>query len=82
MSQANEWTPRERGLVMGYEYARGYEGDPRDLKPIADKGPDEDTRRAVQAILVESDDLENPTLFWGGFSHGVAGFLVEQGITK
>lgn len=77
----NEFTPRERGLLMGNKYAELYDGDPFDLKPVADGDIDDDLREKVSAFLVESDDIENPTQFWEGFSHGVAAFLVDQGIT-
>jgi hypothetical protein len=50
------------------------------LKPTADGEITDDTREAIARLLVESDDLENSTAFWGGFRAGVAGFLVEHGI--
>lgn len=80
--ERNEFTPRERGLMMGYEWASAYNGDPLDLKPVAGGEIDDDTRATIQALLVESDDIENPQRFWGGFSHGVGAYLVVQGITK
>src|SRR5947209_185849 len=63
----NEWTPRERGLMIGHAWAKGYDGDLADLKPTAEGEISDDTRAAITAMLVESDDLENPTRFWGGF---------------
>jgi hypothetical protein len=82
MNERNEWTARERGLMIGHTWAKGYAGtDLRDLKPIANGRIDERTKDLIAAQLVYSDDIENPTAFWGGFAHGVAAYLVENGIT-
>ena len=75
----NEFTPRERGILVGQKWAESYEGDPGDLRPTADGVIATDLRQKIEALLVESDDIENPTAFWGGFAHGVRAYLVEQG---
>jgi hypothetical protein len=66
--------------MIGRTWAQAYEGDLWDLKPTANGEISDDTREAIARILVESDDLENSTAFWGGFQAGVAGFLIEHGI--
>jgi hypothetical protein len=35
-------------------------------------------RQKIEAMLVESDDIESPTAFWGGCAHGVRAYLVEH----
>lgn len=82
MTERDKWTPRERGWVVGYGWAKQYEGDPSDLKPTADGDISGDMEAAIGSLFVEPDDLENPSLFWGGFSHGVGAYLaLEEGIT-
>ena len=75
----NEFTPRERGILVGQKWAESYEGDPADLRPSADGVIATDLRKEIEAMVVESDDLET-TAFWGGFAHGVRAYLVEQGV--
>jgi len=73
------YTLREHGLLIGYRWASCYEGDPWDLKPTAHAEISADTRSTIEAQLVESDTLENPTAFWDGFTHGVVAYLTERG---
>ena len=80
MSRENEYSPR--GMLSGYAYAEAFRGDPFDLKPLVDGEIPRSTIEAVTAQLGESDDPEDPTLFWDGFRRGIAGWLVDQGITK
>jgi hypothetical protein len=75
------WTPRERGMIVGHSWAKVYEGDLVDLKPYAAGEIDVETRNSIRAILVGSDEIDNPAAFWTGFAHGVALFLVDNGIT-
>jgi hypothetical protein len=82
MSERNEFTPRERGLMIGHTWARMYEGDPADLRSIAGGETTPDIREAVESLLVESDDIENPTVFWEGFAHGVRARLAELGLRQ
>lgn len=81
MNQRNEFTPRDRGLLIGNRWAAGFDGDLYELRPIAEGEIPDELRDLIQAQLVEWDDIENPKAFWGGFSHGVAAHLVDNGIT-
>jgi hypothetical protein len=74
-----EFTPRERGILVGQKWAESYEGDPGDLRPTADGVIAADLRKEIEAMLDESDDVET-TAFWSGFAHGVRAYLVEQGV--
>jgi hypothetical protein len=71
--ERNEFTPRERGLLMGDLWAHVRA---RDHLP-ADGPPEPEFRQEIEQYLVYSDDLENPTAFWEGFRHGVRAFVVE-----
>ena len=73
--QRNEFTPRERGLLMGDLWARASARD--HLRPVADGNISPEVRHDIEQFLVHSDDIENPSLFWGGFTHGVRAFVVE-----
>lgn len=74
----NEFSPRERGLLIGHKWAESYDGDAADLQRVAEGEIPADLREGIVALLVESDDIENPTAFWEGFAHGVRAFIVEQ----
>jgi hypothetical protein len=75
----NEFTPRERGILAGQEWATSYDGDLRDLRPTADGVIAPDLRKEIEARLAASDDVET-SAFWAGFAHGVRAYLVEQGV--
>jgi hypothetical protein len=76
-----KWTPRERGLIAGYNWARVYEGDLIDLRPYTAGEIDIDTRNSIRAILGGSDELDQAAAFWTGFAHGVGLFLADNGIS-
>lgn len=73
-----EFTPRERGILAGQQWAKSYKGDLGDLRPTADGVIATDLRKEIEAMVAESDDVET-TAFWGGFAHGVRAYLVEHG---
>ena len=80
----NEFSPRERGLLTGHMWAMEFwatDGNAAvdDLRKLAGGEIDADTKEKIEVLLVESDGIENPTMFWGGFSHGVAALLAEKG---
>ena len=72
------FTPRERGILAGQKWAKSYQGDLGDLRPTADGVIAADLRKEIEAMVLESDDVET-TDFWEGFAHGVRAYLVEQG---
>jgi hypothetical protein len=77
----NEFTPRERGLLIGSEWSRGFlrehPNDIAELKPVAEGKISNDLRGKITALLGESDDIENPTAFWAGFVMGVRAVIVQ-----
>ena len=77
MTQRNEFTPRERDCSSATAGAASYDGDLADL-PTAEDEITDDLRARITALLVFSDDIENPTAFWAGFVHGVRANLVER----
>ena len=78
-AQRNEWSPRERGLVIGYRFAESGVADLAEILAAVERTIADDVREAVAAQLVEPDDIENPTMFWTGFTYGVRAYVVEQG---
>ena len=86
--QDGEFTPRERGLMIGYGYGEAFAGDPFDLKPLVEeRDPDAYPSGVVSIVQTRlsksgNEALENDLLFWSGFRGGVASWLVDQGITR
>jgi hypothetical protein len=82
-NDAEELTPRERGVMIGRAWAESQEADPITALQLATEGTIDDdvrTRESVLDALV--DYIENPKPFWDGFIHGVRGYLVEQGLYR
>jgi len=47
----SEFTPRERGILVGRKWAESYEGDAGDLRPTADGVIAIDLRQKIEALL-------------------------------
>ena len=49
-------TPRERGQMIGYAYAKAYEGELDELQPVAEGEVPDDLKAGIANTLVEPDD--------------------------
>jgi hypothetical protein len=83
----DEWTPRERGLVMGHDIAeelgRGttagqlepLAADPPQIPPLLrDRIMDE---WGMRERLDASEDPDADSAFWGGFVSGVRAYIMK-----
>ena len=71
-----------QGREAGFKFARDYDGDLFELKPIASGTPiTDDTLLGKLEGIVTEDVIENrSSQKWAGFRVGVASHLVDNGI--
>jgi hypothetical protein len=69
----------ERGLAAGYRYAQVHRDDRAQLKTVARARSVADVTASVNAADI-GEEVGEPHAFWSGFAHGVAKFLLEDGL--
>jgi hypothetical protein len=82
----DEYTPRDRGLLVGYAWMAyaAHGGDDDLIAGVLDRGevPESLTGLVLTPDLVErldaSAEADAYTSFWGGFIHGARAFVIER----
>ena len=85
--QPDEWTPRERGLLMGHDIAEeiGRGAMSGQLRPLAADPPQIPSllrdrimgEWGMRERLDASEDPDADSAFWGGFVSGVRAYIMK-----